>query len=175
MRKRTLTERIKANVTDIDITPRLGSATNALWKLGTPTTDSNYQKRYNEALGPTEKGRILTEYSAAYSELFSKSAWVKTALAVAPHMRGHFGEKKAKTLTPSKINALLEKWRKEQSPVDWNKLTDEQEKCARLRWQCGLSVSMIARSLGKHRTTIDEHLARAKARLDPVGKHGIAS
>jgi hypothetical protein len=63
-----------------------GSLVPHLWKLGTPTTDSDYQKRYNEALGLTEKGRILTEYSAAYPEMFSKSAWVKTALADIPHL-----------------------------------------------------------------------------------------
>jgi hypothetical protein len=68
-----------------------GSALGAsLWELGTPTTDSDYQKRHGEAAGPTEKGRILTEYSAAYPKLFSRSAWVKTALADAPHLQGNF-------------------------------------------------------------------------------------
>jgi hypothetical protein len=177
----------KTSPTEIDVRPRFGYLAGHLWKLGTPTTNSDYQKRYNEASRPTAKGKVLIEYYERHPELFRKSAWVKTALADAPHMRGHLEKKKAKTLTRREINALLTRARQQQSPVDWSTLTDEQEKCARLRWQCNISVSMIARSLGKHRKTVDELLDRAKAKLDharnfgqrrkkqAVTKHGIAS
>jgi hypothetical protein len=79
-------KRDKTNATEIDARPRFGSLTYHLLKLGTPETDGAYQKRYNDASGLTEKGKVLTEYSEHYPDLFSKSAWVKTALADAPHM-----------------------------------------------------------------------------------------
>jgi hypothetical protein len=56
-------------------------------ELGTPTTDSDYQSRYNNALTPTEKGTVLRQYKKQYPKLFCKSPWVDTALADSPHMQ----------------------------------------------------------------------------------------
>jgi hypothetical protein len=68
-------------------TPRFGSIYGELWELGTPTTDSDYQKRYNEASDPTAKALVLMDYRKEYPKLFCKSPWVETALADAPHMQ----------------------------------------------------------------------------------------
>jgi hypothetical protein len=56
-------------------------------EVGTPTTDSDYQSWYNNALTPTEKGNVLRQYKKQYPKLFCKSPWVDTALADAQHMR----------------------------------------------------------------------------------------
>ena len=77
----------ETNAPELDATPRFGNLTHHLLKLGTPTTDSDYQKRWYEASDPTEKGRVLVEYSERYPDLFSKSLWAKTAVAGAPHMQ----------------------------------------------------------------------------------------
>ncbi len=46
------------------------------------------------------------------------------------------------------------------------KLTEKQQECASLSWEYRLSPSDIARKLGVHRTTVIEHLKRAKDRID---------
>lgn len=72
---------------------------------------------------------------------------------------------RGKRLTPAQVNRCLELARRKANSLNWSVLTDEQEKCGRLRWQLEFPVGVIARSLGKHRKTIYEHLNRAKARL----------
>jgi DNA-binding CsgD family transcriptional regulator len=73
---------------------------------------------------------------------------------------------RGKKLTIKQVSWCLELARRQKVSLDWSVLTDEQEKCLRLRYQCGFNVELIARSLGKHRWTIYEHLARARAKLD---------
>jgi predicted DNA-binding protein YlxM (UPF0122 family) len=46
------------------------------------------------------------------------------------------------------------------------KLTDLQLQVASLKWEYGLSVSEIARRFDKHRSTIDEHLAAIKGKVE---------
>lgn len=44
-------------------------------------------------------------------------------------------------------------------------LTERQKQCASLRWEYGLRITDIARRLGLHRKTVQEHLARANAKM----------
>ena len=68
-----------------DGTDRLGSLHEKLRKLGTRTTDADYQRRYNDAPAASEKGKVLADYAEQFPDLFAKSRWVKTALADFPH------------------------------------------------------------------------------------------
>jgi hypothetical protein len=134
--------------------------------------DSKYKSAVEKAESFAEKSRLAREFVRLYPKQAAKSEWLSTLLDIATHMQGHAGlAKKAKTLKPSEITALLLKARQEPSRVDWSILTPEQEKCAILRWKFGCSVSLIARSMGKHRTTVDELLVRAEARLKQAVDH----
>jgi DNA-binding CsgD family transcriptional regulator len=55
--------------------------------------------------------------------------------------------------------------------LDAAKLTDKQYKCASLRWEYGLSVSEIARQLGLHRKTVDQHIESAKTKMRSWGQY----
>jgi hypothetical protein len=80
--------------------------------------------------------------------------------------------KRGSALTERQIERYLASARQMPSCLDWSVLTDQQERCARLRWQCRFSVSMISRSLRIHRKTVDEHLIRAGCRLNRTYKRG---
>lgn len=53
--------------------------------------------------------------------------------------------------------------------LDQANLTDKQYKCASLKWEYCLTLSQIARDLGVHRTTVDQHIHSAQAKMRSAG------
>jgi DNA-binding CsgD family transcriptional regulator len=50
-------------------------------------------------------------------------------------------------------------------------LTDKQYECASLHWEFGIPKAQIARELGLHRKTVDQHLQAASAKMRSSGGH----
>jgi DNA-binding CsgD family transcriptional regulator len=53
--------------------------------------------------------------------------------------------------------------------LDVAHLTDRQYQCSSLKWEFELSVSEIARKLELHRTTVDQHIHSAQAKMRSSG------
>lgn len=55
--------------------------------------------------------------------------------------------------------------------LDTANLTEKQYECSSLRWEYGLSVSVIALELGRTRKTVDQHIQAAQAKMRSSGQY----
>ena len=55
--------------------------------------------------------------------------------------------------------------------LGWNSLTKKQQEAGRLAWVYRLSRTEIARRLGVHRKTVDDHLSAGQRKLDQARQH----
>jgi DNA-directed RNA polymerase specialized sigma24 family protein len=90
---------------------------------------------------------------------------LQASLANAPHTCEPLRRKRAKILSQHQIKKILSLARTQITRIDLSLLTEKQEECFLLCDFCHFPVAMVARSLGIHRTTVDERLNRAMTRL----------
>jgi len=113
--------------------------------------EHNNQLPYECSLKPDEKLTILQFLSQEVGALLRPK--------IAPQRAA---SKEAKSNAPDELLAK----RKDYSRFFIDaKLTDRQREVASLRWESGLPVLAIAKRLGTHKSTIEEHLALAQRKL----------
>ena len=70
-----------------------------------------------------------------------------------------------KGLVPKGFDGLGQKQTDLSQYIDASDLTDRQRDCSSMRWEYRLPLTEIARRLGRNRSTVEEHLAAARKRL----------
>ncbi len=153
-----------------------------------------YEDRFDRAESLAEKGGILVEYLELYPECAAESDWFKSWLKFSPYLRAECFEPRpeprvapeaseaplaghaervanAKASQPRGLSKLPQKRVDLSNYLDPANLTERQRECISLSLEHSLPQSEIARRLGLHHSTVQEHIRAAARAIDRARGH----
>ena len=134
--------------------------------------DAVYEILYKDAKG-REQWRIVREYLENFPGAALKSTWAEKPLSLIQQVARDLPERttqvdvKPEQEHPKGYDGLPQKKTDLSKYIDGARLTERQRDCFSLKYEYRLPEPQIAMRLGlKHHSTVQEHIALAKAKVD---------